>query len=173
MMLHDSDLFTVGCNEVECLDINRSCANDNFNGVFLGFKSMVRRNVMVSISCRDQGRNCTELKQKKNEQKLLSECQKTVTPKVYSTKQLALRCIWNKTNEDRALTACGGISENLQNHLHNRCCSQNQTNIFFREGCRQGKGGKKKLMQCDHDWSSWSAWSTTELDEVFTRYNQL
>ena len=168
MMRYDSDLFTVGCNEDECLDINRSCANDNFDGVFLGFKSMARRNVMVSISCRDQGRNCTELKQKKNEQQVLSECQKTVTPKVYFAKKLALRCIWNKTNEDRALTSCGRISENLQNNLHSRCCSQNQTNIFFREGCG-GRNAEKGPMLCDHKWGSWSSWSNTELDEVFTR----
>ena len=174
MMRHDSDLFTVNCNEIECLDITRSCANDNFDGVFLGFRSMARRNVKVSISCSYLGRPCKELKQKKNVRKVLSECQNTVTPEVYSTKKLAMRCIWNKTNEYRALTDCGRNFENLQHpkyrNLDNRCCSRNQTNIFFREGCQgRGKSSEKELMLCHHEWSSWSAWSTSEQIGVFTR----
>ena len=173
LMRHDSDLFTVDCNEDECLDITRSCANDNLDGVFLGFKSLARRNVMVSVSCRDQGRSCRELKRrKKNEKKALSECQKTVvTPKMYSVKKLALRCKWQKTNKDRALTACGRHSENLQKNIENRCCSKNQTNIFFRAGCR-AESGKKPIL-CDRDWSGWSDWFGTLNTEVFTRWKSI
>ena len=173
-LLHqDSNLFTVTCEESNCLDITRSCSNDDFSGVFLGFKSVPRRNVLVTISCRDQGRSCNELKRKKKAQKVVSDCEDTVMPGVFSEKKkMALRCAWNKSNKDLELTDCGESSQNLQSekfdNFKNRCCSQNQTNIFFRKGCLE-RNTVKTLKPCQHDWSAWSAWSKTVLIRVFTR----
>lgn len=159
----DSDLFSVKCyGDKTDPQLTRSCANDIAHGSFLGFQSLVRRNIEVTLSCQDQRKTCQELmKRKRMNRKPMTECEKTVTPRAFVKESLALQCKWNNT-EENLNPAIGRKMEDLTIFQDRRCCSKNLTNLFFREGCREEDGATKDH-PCTESWGPWSSWTGTHL----------
>jgi len=166
LMKPDSDIFTVDCNELECLNIRRSCPSTDTikpGEVFLGYNSTARRNVNLTLICRDLGEDCTELLKYKEEKsrKTHNPCEQTVNMNHFSpfkSEKLALRCSkhLNFKNDNLQLT-CGRDRD--QTRSETRCCSSNKTNIFTTEKCTHLKKLDYDPCKKKKSWSDWSPWS--------------
>eukprot|EP00092_Neocalanus_flemingeri_P000074 GFUD01000076.1.p1 GENE.GFUD01000076.1~~GFUD01000076.1.p1 ORF type:complete len:1104 (-),score=226.04 GFUD01000076.1:19-3330(-) len=157
----DSLLLSVECDDTECIHIDTELELDG-SQVFLGCDSEPKRNINVTISCNDRGKNCTEFDRfkKTHSQETSESCRKKVITPSYFGDIVALKCkgksdpkIWNKKND---LLLCQDEKRN-EGMSTKTCCTKNRTTIYAKKGCKDPKKN-----HCEHGWGSWSGWNSQE-----------